>query len=289
MKFFLIFNLLLFANFSYARKVIKVKGSKVVFSKRGVSSSFVGKKVRVFADGYEVGVIKVITLKGKYGIGRIVEGAIGRGDVLKVKSSRKKRKKDSKGSSSSSKTASVNFKKYLPYVGLGYYSYSDLSGAEDGSTLTFSSGMVLSFGLDWKFGDNFGLYPNLNYSLGGTAEAPALAFSDFDFSYWELNLDVYYDVNDRYFVKLGFGFNFLGYTGEADGGSFNDSYMGYSWGIGGGLRYPLSKKIVLRVEANYRSITYFSADLDNPGGKQSGDPGFSSGHLNLTGLIGYKF
>ncbi|MCB9094670.1 MAG: porin family protein [Halobacteriovoraceae bacterium] len=282
-KIILILNtFLILTPLAFPNKIVKVKGNTVYFTRSGVKAKK-GRTLKVYADGYEVGKIKVIKVSGKYGIAKIVEGSVAKGDQVKSGGGSRRGGKSSKGGSKSSGGGGMTF-----YAGLGFYIMGELEDSS-GAVADFGNHNMISLGLDYAFSDTFSLLALLNYSISGTMSATNLDNTEFDSTVMEINTDVVYKFSGLVYGRGGIGVTMMDYSGEYNG-TWNDSYTGFNFGVGGGLNFDFSKSLNFRVDLGYRYIKYLSTERSNPeeSGSFSAD-GIIQSHTDLLLLVGYKF
>ncbi len=302
MKNFKILFLLLAATLSFsgfAKRVLKVKGSKVYFSRKGLNAKK-GQVLSIYDGSYRVGKMKVYSLKGKYGIAKLISGDASKGDAVRSGKRRSKRR-SSKRRSKRSRGFDSKWGNRL-YVGGGI--------VMPGSTETheYSSMMVGSLGYDLPlklFKKNMVLMINGAFSFSGESTIISLANSSnqvpWNTALIMLNGDLAYPLHDLFYVKLGLGITSFKQEGEVAAhtntnssgqisptiGSYSDSFFGLNIGPGAGIKYDLTDKLALKLDLTYRFSYFLSASSDSVSGIQA-EAG-TLPHLNALLYLGYKF
>ncbi len=288
------FSLLLSFN-ALPKKILKVKGKKVYFSRKGISAKK-GQIFRVYDGSYKVGKIKVTSLKGKFGIGRLVSGDANRGDRLKGSKSRRSSKKRSRRGS----------KNWGPAVYLGGGMILP-SSSED---INFGSLMVGSLGFDLPielFGKDLILMLSANMNFSGSAEVlypntPANN-PEWTTSMLMVNGDIAYPFAEMFYGKLALGVTSFSYEGDIAShtntdpqtgninpaiGPYKDSFFGVNLGVGGGVKIDIGTNLAVKVDLTYRFSNFISASSESPVGAGEAAAGMMP-HLNALVYVGYKF
>jgi len=286
---------LFFSFNALPKKILKVKGKKVYFSRKGLKAKK-GQIFRVYDGGYKVGKVKVTSLKGKFGIARLISGDANRGDQLK--GSRK-----SKRSSKKSRRGSRNWGPAV-YIGGGIVMPSSTEQLEFGSLMVGSLGFDLPIEL---FNKKLILMLSANKSLSGSVTVLNENI-DPDNPEWSssmlmVNSDVAYPFADMFYGKLGLGITSFSYEGEilphgtpnpTTGledpirGLYKDSFLGLNLGIGAGVKVDIGSSFAVKVDLSYRFSNFFSASSDSPDGSSEAEAGMIP-HLNALVYVGYKF
>ncbi len=287
MKNFKVFSLLLVLLFSFdafSRRILKVKGKKVYFSRKGLSVKK-GQILSVYDGSYRVGKIKVYKL-GKYGLAKLISGDVNRGDAIKTK-------RGSKRGSKSSRGFAGKWGNRL-YLGAGIIMPSASETHEYGSLTALSLGYDMPIKL---FKKNMVLMLNGAFSLSGTATLAKIPNNtEWDTAMFMINGDLAYPFNDFLYAKLGFGVTSFAQQGVVDAangtqnnpaGEYKDSFLGINIAPGLGLKYDFTDKLAVKVDLTYRLSQFISASSDSVSGQEA-EAGLLP-HLNAFVYLGYKF
>ncbi len=276
------------------KKILKVKGKKVYFSRKGLSAKK-GQIFKVYDGSYKVGKIKVTSLKGKFGIGKLLSGDANRGDRLRGSKSKRSSKRSRRGS-----------KSWGPAIYLGTGIVMPSSTEE----LDFSSMFMGSLGFDLPinlFGKNLVLMLNANMNLTGDVKVlnPNIAANNPDWtsSFLMVNSDVAMPFGNIFYGKLGLGITSFAYEGEIAAhtntnpttgnpdpaiGPYKDSFLGMNIGVGAGVKIDIGTNLAVKVDLSYRFSNFFNASSESPPGAAEAEAGMIP-HLNALTYIGYKF
>jgi hypothetical protein len=282
-------NSLFLQSPSYAQKIVKVKGSQVIFTSKGLGVSS-GDVLIISSDGYEAGKIKVTKVGSASAIGKIIEGSALVGDKVKIDKKSTPSIDDSEATQGTSSSSSGNKSGFYGALGVGLLNFTAIETA----TGNFEFDPMTGLNLKWaKMNSRGGWGVSLFYgkSTATFVQKASLVFNNIDFTFLRLN----FELTKAIFTKGIYGRLGAGYASGAIAativgfGAYTLDLTGLNGAAALGYQYQTNGWL-FQLEGEAGIAYYMTSKATAPAGLTAASPGVI-GQMAYGVLlnVGHKF
>ncbi len=279
---------------SFAQKVLKVKGNKVVFSIRSLDLSE-GDELTITSDGFEAGKIKVLKVGSKSAIGKIVEGSALKGDAVtggQKRSSSRSEDNDKRSTKRGSRNKSGG-SGFSAHLGMTYSMLSNITSQQGDYTQDGQPGFLLMG--EYRTGKNM-YHFGLRYTSGGatfTSKQTGLVITNPDITTTNLFARISNPFTPNFYFTYGGQFSMLSVEDHMQIGAVSGTHTLDLKGLGGlgGVGYDFFLgSFIFKAESLFEINYYFMNSAKEPAGSSDFDTGaFMVYGLHFNFSVGYKF
>lgn len=284
---------------TWAQKVLKVQGNKVVISIKGLDVSE-GDVLTITSDGFEAGKIKILSISSKTAIGKITEGSALKGDAVQGGGGGSKRSSHSDDEESYDEKPSQKGKKnrnvgsgFSAHLGMTYAMLSNITSQQGDYALDGQLGFLLMG--EYRTGKSV-YHFGLRRSSGDatfTSKVAGLVITNPEVTATNLFARISNPYTKSFYFTYGTQFSMLSVEDNMQIGAANGAHTLDLKGIGGlgGVGYDIFLgPLILKAESLFEINYYFMNSAKVPSDSSDFDTGaFMVYGLHFNFSVGYKF